>query len=85
MTDAQAKRIFGITTSEAKALMEKLTPREAEVAELIAKGMSHKDSSDYLGCSIKTHDVHRGKIRFKLKCGVYGIAAIVFAAKCGSV
>jgi DNA-binding NarL/FixJ family response regulator len=46
--------------------MEKLTPREAEVLQLIAEGKANKQTADALGISIKTVEKHRQKLMEKL-------------------
>ena len=43
-----------------------LTPREAQVLELIGKGKSSKQVAFDLGLSVRTIDVHRVNIRQKL-------------------
>lgn len=43
-----------------------LTPREKEVATLIAKGETNRDIAALLDISLKTYDTHRGHILKKL-------------------
>lgn len=45
---------------------EKLSPREAEVLQMIAEGMANKQTADALGISIKTVEKHRQKLMEKL-------------------
>jgi DNA-binding NarL/FixJ family response regulator len=51
----------------AKPLIEKLTDREFEVFELIGQGKSTREIARQLHRSPKTVDVHRGRIKGKLK------------------
>jgi len=44
----------------------KLTPRETEVIELLAKGESWKSSADALGMSIRTLEKHVQRIHLKM-------------------
>ena len=44
-----------------------LTPREREVAELVAQGLMNKVIADRLGIAEKTVQVHRGQVCRKLK------------------
>jgi len=46
--------------------LERLTPREREVLQLIAEGHSNRSISELLGLSIKTVDGHRTRVMNKL-------------------
>jgi two-component system, LuxR family, response regulator FixJ len=72
--------IYNLNPSHAKSLIESLTPREREVAELIALGMPQKDIAKKLGISPKTLDIFRGNVRTKLDVTTYGIPRIWFCA-----
>lgn len=43
-----------------------LTPRERQVAQLLAEGKSNKDVANALGISVKTAEAHRANIMHKL-------------------
>ena len=43
-----------------------LTPREAEVLQLVAEGKANKETADELGISIKTVEKHRTNLMLKL-------------------
>lgn len=45
-----------------------LTPREREVATLLAVGEPNREIARALGCSVKTIDTHRGHVLRKLHC-----------------
>jgi len=46
--------------------LEKLTPREREVVELIARGYSYRETASTLGMAVKTLENHMGSIFRKL-------------------
>lgn len=54
---------FGITLSSKKL---KLTPREIDVCNMIEKGMTNKEMSDFLNISIQSVEGYRKNIRKKL-------------------
>ncbi|HZZ77217.1 MAG TPA: LuxR C-terminal-related transcriptional regulator [Gemmataceae bacterium] len=72
--------IYNLNPAHAKALIESLTPRERQVAELIALGVAQKDIAKKLGISTKTLDIFRGNVRTKLDVTTYGIPRIWFCA-----
>lgn len=46
-----------------------LTSREQQVANLVINGHSNKSSSELLGISIKTIEIHRSRVMKKMKAG----------------
>lgn len=50
----------------------KLTPREAEIATMLARGYRNAEIATILGISIKTIDTHRGHLldKLDLRCNV---------------
>lgn len=58
--------------------LERLTPRETEVMELVAEGLRNQDVAETLGISEQTVKVHRGRVMRKLK--VDSVAALVRVA-----
>ena len=64
--DFQARDHFTRHTS-AKEKIKTLTPREAEVMELVVIGRLNKQIAHTLGISEKTVKVHRGRVMQKLK------------------
>lgn len=76
-----AKLFGGIDLDHATALVAKLTPREKDVAELMAMGHTNNDIAERLGISPKTLDIHRKKIVTKLETPAVGIGRVWFAAK----
>jgi two-component system response regulator FixJ len=72
--------LFNLNPAHAKVLIDSLTPRERQVAELIAMGVPQKDIAKKLGISPKTLDIYRGNVRAKLDVPVYGIPRIWFCA-----
>jgi FixJ family two-component response regulator len=47
--------------------MARLTPREAEIMELVVKGRLNKQIAHTLGISEKTVKAHRGRVMRKLE------------------
>jgi DNA-binding CsgD family transcriptional regulator len=72
--------IFNFSPAHAKTLIDSLTPRERQVAELIAMGFEQKDIAKQLHISPRTLDIHRGGVRAKLGVPVHGIPRIWFCA-----
>jgi FixJ family two-component response regulator len=59
----------------ARKLLDRLTPREFEVAQLLIKGLLNKQVGAELGMAEKTVKCHRGKVMQKL--GITSIAELV--------
>jgi DNA-binding CsgD family transcriptional regulator len=78
--NAGFSNIFNFNAAHARALIASLTPRERQVAELIAMGVQQKDIAKQLHISPKTLDIHRGGVRAKLGVPVHGIPRIWFCA-----
>ncbi|VCU68825.1 Tetrathionate response regulatory protein TtrR [Pigmentiphaga humi] len=51
---------------EAAALLDQLTPREAEVLDLVSKGLGSREIAAALNVSVRTVDSHRAGIAAKL-------------------
>ena len=52
---------------DAESTMSRLTPRQAEIVDLIAEGLTSKEIALRLGMSFRTVDTHRARIMEKLK------------------
>lgn len=50
-----------------RALMQDLTPRESQVLELVALGLTNKEIAALLGAAEKTIKVHRGRLMEKMR------------------
>lgn len=61
-----------------KAANLELTPREAEVLQLIAEGFANKQIAGELGLSVKTVEKHRQQVMYKLN--IHDIAGLVHYA-----
>ena len=61
--------------SEARRLVDLLTPRELEVMQLVIRGMLNKQIAGELGTAEKTVKVHRGRMMQKLR--VTSVAELV--------
>ncbi len=55
-------------------LLERLTPREREVMQLVVQGLRNKQIANQLGTSEKTVKVHRGRLMGKMR--VTSVAAL---------
>lgn len=60
---------------EARQRLARLTPREREVCEGVARGLKSKEIAAELGAAVKTVNVHRSRVMGKL--GVTSVAALV--------
>jgi DNA-binding CsgD family transcriptional regulator len=62
-----AEELFGETVSAARARFARLTPREVEVAGMMAQGKPNREIAEKLGISPKTLDIHRANLTHKLE------------------
>jgi FixJ family two-component response regulator len=75
LTRSIEQRRRSARTSEARHLLDLLTPREFQVMELVVAGMLNKQIAGELGTAEKTVKVHRGRVMQKL--GVTSVAELV--------
>jgi DNA-binding NarL/FixJ family response regulator len=67
-----------------KGELERLTPREREVLQLVAEGYTNREISSVLGCALKTVDAHRQSLMRKLD--VHDAQAVTrLAVRCGLI
>jgi two-component system, LuxR family, response regulator FixJ len=52
---------------EAEGVLSRLTPRQAEIVDLIAEGLTSKEIAVRLGMSFRTVDTHRARVMEKLQ------------------
>ncbi|HEY4815562.1 MAG TPA: response regulator [Chthoniobacterales bacterium] len=73
----RSQRVVAERAARAKirALLDRLTPREREVLELVIVGKLNKQIAAELGASEKTVKVHRGRVMQKLQ--VFSVAELV--------
>jgi two-component system, LuxR family, response regulator FixJ len=64
---------------EAQARLASLTPREMEVSLALMAGLSNKAAAHELGISVRTVEMHRGRILQKLGVRTLAEAAFIFA------
>src|SRR5262249_51596594 len=69
------QRRRGAEKTEARRLLDLLTPREFEVMQLVVTGMLNKQIAGELGTAEKTVKVHRGRVMKKL--GIASVAEVV--------
>ena len=69
--------------SEARRLLDLLTPREFEVMQLVVTGMLNKQVGGELGVTEKTIKVHRGRLMQKL--GITSVAELVHVVQRAAV
>jgi FixJ family two-component response regulator len=72
---AAEQRRRGLKKTEARRLLDLLTPREFEVMQLVVTGMLNKQIAVELGTAEKTIKVHRGRVMKKL--GIVSVAELV--------
>jgi len=65
----------GAAPAPSHAVIEKLTPRERQVLELVVAGKLNKTIADVLGISIKTVELHRSNLMAKL--GARNVAEVI--------
>jgi DNA-binding NarL/FixJ family response regulator len=71
-------------TSDKCSPLERLTPRQQEIVQLIAEGNSTKEIAFLLNVSVKTVETHRGQLMDKL--GIHDIPGLVrYAMRVGLV
>lgn len=63
------------TLAAQHAVLERLTPRERQVLELVVAGKLNKTIADVLGISIKTVELHRSNLMAKL--GARNVAEVI--------
>jgi FixJ family two-component response regulator len=64
----RAQRAQLVELNELKKRLSQLTPRERQVAELLAEGKSNRQTAIALGLSARTVEIHRGRIMAKMNC-----------------
>jgi len=69
------QRERALEKNHARGLLDRLTPREFEVMELLATGLLNKQVGGELGMAEKTVKCHRGKVMRKL--GITSIAQLI--------
>ena len=82
--DDYVRRVSGTAATEGRPSTpgKTLSPREREVLQLIADGLSTKEAASKLHLSVKTIETHRRQIMDKL--GIYNIAGLIkFAVREG--
>jgi two-component system, LuxR family, response regulator FixJ len=78
--------VLGVNPEEAQEALATLTPRERQVAESLATGRTIHDLAAELGISPKTLDIHRAKIKVKIRAKTaIDIVRFVFAEKLGEL
>lgn len=66
------------------AVLDRLTPRQIEIVQLIAEGHTNQEIAGILGLSVKTVETHRGQLMARLE--LHDVAAIVrFAVRAGLI
>lgn len=72
---SKAQRRQAAEKNQARALLDRLTPREFEVMQMLSTGMLNKQVGGELGMSEKTVKCHRGKVMEKL--GIRSVAELI--------
>ncbi len=72
---ASATRVFGIALATARARSKTLSPREKQLADLMAAGLPTAEIAERLGISPKTGDIHRANVKEKLGAETTAVVA----------
>jgi FixJ family two-component response regulator len=75
LTRSAEQRHRASEKNQARALIEKLTPREFQVMELVATGLLNKQVGAELGMAVKTVKTHRAHVMRKL--GITSVAELM--------
>lgn len=77
-------RLFKMTTKEARKRMRRLSPRERQIAEMLAEGIGRKEIAAHFQVGLPTVTKQMTSIRFKLKIpSVQGVPRIFYLAELG--
>ena len=84
-----AEKVLGLTEAVARERFSRLTPRERQVATLMANGKRNRQIAEELGISPKTLDIHRANTTHKLEVETTaGLANLInllrFVEACGN-
>jgi two-component system response regulator FixJ len=63
-----AQRAYVLELNDLRQRAAEMTPREVEVADLLADGKSNRQTALALGLSERTVEIHRGRIMAKMRC-----------------
>jgi len=74
---ATIEETFGMDVEEAHERYERLTERQRQVAELMARGLTNRQIADELGISPKTLDIHRADTFEKLEARTSAAVGII--------
>jgi DNA-binding CsgD family transcriptional regulator len=66
LSTSSLEMLFGVSVAHAAGRLAELTPRETEVAGLLADGLTAQEIGKLLGIAVGTVDIHRKGIKDKL-------------------
>jgi FixJ family two-component response regulator len=76
---AAVEKTIGMSIDRARNLFNRLTPRQLDVARLMARGLPNRRIADQLGISPKTLDIHRADVFDKCETATSaGVARIIY-------
>jgi DNA-binding NarL/FixJ family response regulator len=75
------EQIFGLKRSKVLGVIKELTPREMQVADLMAQGVANTQIALKLGISCKTLDIHRQNICKKMGVPPIGVPKVILASQ----
>jgi DNA-binding CsgD family transcriptional regulator len=64
---ADVEKTLGVTLAVARERLARLTERQRQVADLMARGKPNRQIAEALGISPKTLDIHRADVMHKLE------------------
>jgi len=69
LEDDEKRREIDAKNTMVLGYVESLTPREKEVMDIMVKGKPNREIAEFYGISVKTVEVHRGRVMEKMQAG----------------
>ena len=61
--------VAAFSRQEIVACYQQLTPKERELANLVAKGLINREIADAMNIAVRTVEVHRARVMEKMRAG----------------
>ena len=63
------KKAAAFSRQEIISCYQQLTPKERELAHLVAKGLMNREIADAMNIAVRTVEVHRARVMEKMQAG----------------